>query len=176
MSSLIRSHRLTHICDLSRERVRVPLLHALSPCSRSSYKDDWGSPPWIIILIIMKGVKGILARSCALLLALYVVARTPGVAGFSLPAVQNTPRTTLLSAVGGKPPPKKKTKLTREELSYLESRDMTRDEMKQLNAENERVMNQELAGMTIFSLIISLPLLYLAWVGFFSETAEIAMQ
>jgi hypothetical protein len=81
----------------------------------------------------------------------------------------------IAMAVGGGKP-KKKTKLTKEELSYLETRDMTREEMLQLNAENERVMNQELAGMTIFSLIISLPLLYLAWVGFFAETAEIAMQ
>jgi hypothetical protein len=70
----------------------------------------------------------------------------------------------------------KKTKLTKEELSYLETRDMTREEMFELNAQNERVMNQELAYMTIFSLIISAPLLYLAWVGFFAETAEIAMQ
>jgi hypothetical protein len=71
---------------------------------------------------------------------------------------------------------KKKTKLTKEELSYLETRDMTREEMLELNAQNERVMNQELTYMTIFSLIISAPLLYLAWVGFFAETAEIAMQ
>jgi hypothetical protein len=57
---------------------------------------------------------------------------------------------------------KNKKKLTKEELSYLEVRDMTREEMLKLNAENERVMNQELTYMTIFSLIIS-------------ETAEIAM-
>lgn len=85
------------------------------------------------------------------------------------------PSPVIAMAVGGGKP-KKKTKLTKEELSYLESRDMTREEMLRLNAENERVMNQELAGMTVFSLIISLPLLYLAWVGFFAETAEIAMQ
>jgi len=35
-------------------------------------------------------------------------------------------------------------------------------------------MNAELIGMTVFSLIISIPLLYLAWVGFFADTAEIA--
>ena len=69
----------------------------------------------------------------------------------------------------------KKQKLTKEELSFLEVRDMTRQEMLDLNAENERVMNQELTYMTVFSLIISAPLLYLAWVGFFAETAEIAM-
>jgi hypothetical protein len=33
-------------------------------------------------------------------------------------------------------------------------------------------MQQELFGMTIFSLIISIPMLYLVWVGFFSKTAE----
>ena len=70
----------------------------------------------------------------------------------------------------------KKTKLTKAELAELEVRDMTRDEMLALNAENEKVMNQELTYMTVFSLIISAPLLYLAWVGFFAETAEIAMQ
>ena len=51
---------------------------------------------------------------------------------------------------------------------------MTREEMEALNQKNEDIMNAELIGMTIFSLVISLPLLYLAWVGFFSETAEIA--
>jgi hypothetical protein len=70
----------------------------------------------------------------------------------------------------------KKTKLTKAELDAMAVRDMTRDEMLALNAENERVMNQELTYMTVFSLIISAPLLYLAWVGFFAETAEIAMQ
>jgi hypothetical protein len=70
---------------------------------------------------------------------------------------------------------KNKKKLTKEELSYLEVRDMTREEMLELNAQNERVMNQELTYMTVFSSIISAPLLYLAWVGFFAETAEIAM-
>ena len=61
-----------------------------------------------------------------------------------------------------------------EDLSFIESRDMTREEMKALNEENERVMNAELTGMTIFSLIISVPMLYLVWVAFFSETAELA--
>lgn len=75
------------------------------------------------------------------------------------------------------PPNKKnpKTKLTKEELSYLQTRDMTREEMIQYNAQTERVMNQELTYMTIFSFIISAPLLYLAWVGLFAETNEIAM-
>jgi hypothetical protein len=82
----------------------------------------------------------------------------------------------VLAALGDKNSKNKKTKLTKEELAFFETRDMTREEMLQLNAENERVMNQELIGMTVFSLVISLPLLYLAWVGFFAETSEIAMQ
>lgn len=67
-----------------------------------------------------------------------------------------------------------KKKKPKEDLSYIESRDMTREEMFELNKQNEEIMNAELIGMTIFSLLISLPLLYLAWVGFFSETSEIA--
>lgn len=61
-----------------------------------------------------------------------------------------------------------------EDLSFIETRDMTREEMKEYNQQFEDTVNQELIGMTIFSLIISAPLLYLAWVGFFAETAEIA--
>ena len=60
----------------------------------------------------------------------------------------------------------------KEDLSDIEVRDMTREEMAALNEENERVMNAELWGMTIFSLILSLPMFYLVWVGFFSETSE----
>ena len=58
-----------------------------------------------------------------------------------------------------------------DDLSFLETRDMTREEMLALNAENEKIMNAELVGMTAFSLIISIPMLYLVWVAFFSETA-----
>ena len=57
----------------------------------------------------------------------------------------------------------------KEDLSFIESRDMTREEMLELNAQNEDIMNMELSMMTGFSLIISLPLLYLCWVAFFSE-------
>jgi hypothetical protein len=57
------------------------------------------------------------------------------------------------------------------DFSEIETRDMTRDEMKALNAENEKIMNAELAGMTAFSLVISIPMLYLVWVGLFAETA-----
>ena len=56
-----------------------------------------------------------------------------------------------------------------EDLSYIESRDMTRQEMLDLNKKNEEIMNMELQMMTGFSLVISLPILYLCWVAFFSD-------
>lgn len=56
-----------------------------------------------------------------------------------------------------------------EDLSFIESRDMTREEMLALNKENEEIMNTELAAMTGFSLLLSLPILYLCWVAFFSD-------
>ena len=55
------------------------------------------------------------------------------------------------------------------DLSDIEVRDMTRAEMEELNRKNEEVMNMELSMMTGFSLILSLPILYLCWVAFFSE-------
>ena len=57
----------------------------------------------------------------------------------------------------------------KEDLSAIETRDMTREEMLALNKKNEEVMNAELGLMTGFSLLISLPILYLCWVAFFSE-------
>ena len=63
-----------------------------------------------------------------------------------------------------------------EDWSDIEVRDMTREEMARLNDENERIMNAELWGMTIFSLILSVPMLYLVWVGFFSETSEMNLD
>eukprot|EP00591_Stephanopyxis_turris_P003637 CAMPEP_0195525042 /NCGR_PEP_ID=MMETSP0794_2-20130614/25234_1 /TAXON_ID=515487 /ORGANISM="Stephanopyxis turris, Strain CCMP 815" /LENGTH=111 /DNA_ID=CAMNT_0040655395 /DNA_START=52 /DNA_END=387 /DNA_ORIENTATION=- len=57
----------------------------------------------------------------------------------------------------------------KEDLSYIESRDMTREEMLELNKKNEEIMNMELSMMTGFSLVISLPILYLCWVAFFSD-------
>lgn len=63
----------------------------------------------------------------------------------------------------------KKKKETVEDLSFIESRDMTRQEMLELNQKNEDIMNMELQMMTGFSLVISLPILYLCWVAFFSE-------
>jgi len=67
-----------------------------------------------------------------------------------------------------------KKKKKDEDLSFIETRDMTRAEMEDLNKQNEEIMQAELYGMTVFSLVISLPLLYLAWVAFFADTAEIA--
>ena len=55
------------------------------------------------------------------------------------------------------------------DLSDIETRDMTREEMLELNAKNEEIMNMELSMMTGFSLVISLPILYLCWVAFFSD-------
>jgi hypothetical protein len=69
---------------------------------------------------------------------------------------------------------KKKKQDDDDDLSFIETRDMTREEMAQYNQQFEDTVNQEIVGMTVFSLIISLPLLYLAWVAFFAETAEIA--
>ena len=74
----------------------------------------------------------------------------------------------VLSIMGGK---KKKEK---EDLSYIETRDMTKEELLKYNAASEDIMNAELIGMTVFSLIISAPLLYLAWVGLFAETNQVA--
>lgn len=62
-----------------------------------------------------------------------------------------------------------KKKKAKEDLSYLETRDMTREEMLELNKKNEDIMNMELSAMTGFSLILSLPILYLCWVAFFSD-------
>jgi selenocysteine-specific elongation factor len=62
-----------------------------------------------------------------------------------------------------------KKKSQDDDLSSIESRDMTREEMMELNAKNEDIMNMELQAMTGFSLILSLPILYLCWVAFFSD-------
>jgi selenocysteine-specific elongation factor len=60
-------------------------------------------------------------------------------------------------------------KKVKEDLSYIETRDMTREEMLELNKKNEDIMNMELTAMTGFSLVLSLPILYLCWVAFFSD-------
>lgn len=78
---------------------------------------------------------------------------------------RSTTATTTLNVFNKKKP--------KEDLSYIETRDMTPEEMRALNKQNEEIMNAELAGMTIFSLVLSIPMLYLVWVGFFSETAGV---
>jgi hypothetical protein len=60
-------------------------------------------------------------------------------------------------------------KKPKEDLSFIETRDMTREEMLELNRKNEDIMNMELSAMTGFSLVLSLPILYLCWVAFFSD-------
>ena len=62
-----------------------------------------------------------------------------------------------------------KKKEPEEDLSYIETRDMTREEMAEINRKNEEIMNMELSAMTGFSLVLSLPLFYLCWVAFFSD-------
>lgn len=69
---------------------------------------------------------------------------------------------TALSVIGKKKAPK-------EDLSYLEVRDLTREEMLKINQRNEEVMNRELQAMTGISVLFSIPILYLCWVAFFSE-------
>ena len=98
-----------------------------------------------------------------------------------------------------------------EDLSFLETRDMTRQEMERYNKRSEDIMNAELWGMTFFryvcecggkvcqqqlleaivsgsgrrqliyvlfdftrhSLVLSIPMLYLVYVGFFADTAGV---
>lgn len=111
----------------------------------------------------------IFALSSSVTMAFQTPVRSVGANGSPSPMLvrPSTHATTTALHMFGK---KKKD----EDLSFIETRDMTRAEMEALNRQNEDIMNAEIAGMTIFSLILSLPLLYLAWVGFFSETAEIA--
>lgn len=85
-------------------------------------------------------------------------------------AVVAAPSTTAAFVFG------KKNQEPEEDLSYIETRDMTREEMLKYNQASEDIMNAELIGMTAFSLVISIPMLYLVWVGFFSETAEMNLD
>ena len=62
-----------------------------------------------------------------------------------------------------------KKKEPQEDLSYIETRDLTREEMEAINKQNEDIMNMELSAMTGFSLVLSIPILYLCWVAFFSD-------
>lgn len=60
-------------------------------------------------------------------------------------------------------------KAEEEDLSYIETRDLTREEMLEINKRNEEVMNRELQAMTGISVLFSIPILYLCWVAFFSD-------
>ena len=44
--------------------------------------------------------------------------------------------------------------------------------MEEINRQNEEIMNMELSAMTGFSLVLSIPILYLCWVAFFSDYNE----
>ena len=69
--------------------------------------------------------------------------------------------TTSLNQFGKKKP--------QDDLSSIESRDLTREEMLAINKRNEEVMNNELQAMTGVSVLFSLPILYLCYVAFFSD-------
>jgi hypothetical protein len=62
-----------------------------------------------------------------------------------------------------------KKKAPAEDLSFIETRDLTREEMLNINKRNEEVMNREFQAMTGISVLFSIPILYLCWVAFFSE-------
>ena len=104
------------------------------------------------------------SRAAILIAIVAVVASlVPSANAFVAPHSVSTSRSSTTAAfVFGK-------KKEEEDLSFIESRDMTREEMAELNAQNEDIMNMELAAMTGFSLVISLPVLYLCWVAFFSD-------
>lgn len=108
--------------------------------------------------------------SSVLLLAVCVVAATltSSADAFTAQSIQSR---ALTSAATGSPTAlsvfgKKKEE---EDLSFLEVRDLTREEMLQINKRNEEVMNQELQAMTGISVLFSIPILYLCWVAFFSD-------
>lgn len=99
------------------------------------------------------------------LLIVAIAATLTGTEAFTTKSIQSragvTPTSqTALSVFGKKPV---------EDLSDIESRDMTREEMLELNKRNEEVMNRELQAMTGISVLFSFPILYLCWVAFFSD-------
>lgn len=126
----------------------------------------------------MRSTMMVIARSFTMLVLLAVIVvcttafQAPNPSSVSTRHCQ--PTTTTFSSSATSLGVFNKKKKEEEDLSFIETRDMTRAEMEDLNKQNEEIMQAELYGMTIFSLVISLPLLYLAWVAFFSETAEIA--
>jgi hypothetical protein len=107
----------------------------------------------------------------ALLLAVTALLATPTLAFVVTPTrtsagtVSSTTSSTARSIFN-------KNKKQQDDFSDIESRDMTRKEMLELNQQNEDIMNAELIGMTGFSLVVSIPMLYLVWVAFFAETVD----
>jgi hypothetical protein len=103
-------------------------------------------------------------RTVALILSLLVAVLTVSTEAFVAPRPNGlqtgTTTTSPLNAFGKKP---------KQDLSDIETRDMTREEMLALNAKNAEIMNMELGMMTGVSLLFSLPILYLCWVAFFSD-------
>lgn len=100
------------------------------------------------------------SRSVASVVALFLVLCTAN--AFVVPATKSVAKSQgLATPIFAKKPT--------EDLSFIETRDMTREEMLELNKKNEDIMNMELQMMTAFSLVISLPILYLCWVAFFSD-------
>ena len=103
---------------------------------------------------------------------LLLIASLALVSAFTSPKVTKVGKTASTRVTSLEPAFIFKKKEPEEDFSDIEVRDMTREEMKAYNEQTEKIMNAELWGMTFFSLILSLPMFYLVWVGFFSETAE----
>jgi hypothetical protein len=103
-----------------------------------------------------------MSRFLILLVALLGVMAPLTSAFAPAPSVAVSRKSTTAAFVFGKKKPK-------QDLSDIEVRDLTRAEMKDINRQNEEVMNMELSMMTGFSLVVSLPILYLCWVAFFSD-------
>lgn len=107
---------------------------------------------------------------------MFAIALLASAAGFTAPRTSTQTSPSTVSSPPAFGPAYLFKKKEEEDFSDIEVRDMTREEMLALNDENEKVMNAELWGMTIFSLILSLPMFYLVWVGFFSETSEMNLD
>ena len=101
----------------------------------------------------------------AILLCVALLA-APSVA-FTTQAVQS--RAALSSASSTSLNQFGKKKKEADDLSFLETRDLTREEMLEINRRNEEVMNTELQAMTGVSVLFSLPIFYLCWIAFFGD-------
>jgi selenocysteine-specific elongation factor len=92
----------------------------------------------------------------------FTTSRPTTTAKITTTTIPSTDTTTALYQFG-------KKKKTVEDLSFIETRDLTREEMLNINKRNEEVMNRELQAMTGISVLFSIPILYLCWVAFFSD-------